>query len=85
MGTWPREEMLSELKQFVGKELLEGRDAGLDEHTPLLEWGVIDSLSVAELVSFTSERFEIDVPQREVTPDNLKDLDAYVGMLMRLG
>lgn len=80
-----RDEMLSELKQFVGKELLEGRDAGLDEHTPLLEWGVIDSLSVAELVSFTSERFEIDVPQGEVTPDNLKDLDAYVGMLLRLG
>ena len=79
-----REEMLTELKQFVGKELLEGRDAGLDEHTPLLEWGVIDSLSVAELVSFTHERFEVDVPQSEVTPNNLKDLDAYVGMLMRL-
>ena len=80
-----REEMMSELKQFVGEELLDGRDTGLDEHTPLLEWGVIDSLSVAELVSFTSERFEIDVPQQEVTPDNLKHLDAYVGMLMRLG
>ena len=79
-----REEMLSELKQYVGRELLDGRDAGLDEHTPLLEWGVLDSLSVAELVSFTSERFEIDVPQGEVTPDNLKDLDAYVGMLMRV-
>ncbi len=79
-----REEMLSELKQYVGRELLDGRDAGLDEHTPLLEWGVLDSLSVAELVSFTSERFEIDVPQDEVTPDNLKDLDAYVGMLMRV-
>ena len=77
--------MLSELKQYVGRELLDGRDAGLDEHTPLLEWGVLDSLSVAELVNFTSERFEIDVPQGEVTPDNLKDLDAYVGMLMRLG
>ena len=79
-----REEMLSELKQYVGRELLDGRDAGLDEHTPLLEWGVLDSLSVAELVNFTSERFEIDVPQGEVTPDNLKDLDAYVGMLMRV-
>jgi acyl carrier protein len=79
------EEMLSELKQYVGRELLDGRDAGLDEHTPLLEWGVLDSLSVAELVAFTSERFEIDVPQGEVTPENLKDLDAYVGMLMRLG
>jgi acyl carrier protein len=45
---------------------------------------VIDSLSVAELVSFTNERFGIDVPQSEVKPENLKDLDSYTGMLMRL-
>jgi acyl carrier protein len=77
--------MLSELKDFVGTELLDGRDNGLDEHTPLLAWGVIDSLSIAELVSFTSERLGIDVPQSEVKPENLKDLDAYVGMLRRLG
>jgi acyl carrier protein len=76
--------MLDELKRFVASELLDGRGAGLDEHTPLLEWGVIDSLSVAELLSFTSERFEIDVPQSDVTPENLKDLDSYVGLLTRL-
>jgi acyl carrier protein len=80
-----RDEMLGELKEFVGRELLDGRDAGLDEHTPLLAWGVIDSLSVAELISFTTERFDIDVPQSEVNPDNLKDLDAYVALLTRLG
>ena len=80
-----RDEMLSELKRFVGRELLDGRDERLDEHTPLLAWGVIDSLSVAELVSFTNERFGIDVPQSEVKPENLKDLDSYARMLMRLG
>ena len=79
-----RDEMLGELKEFVVRELLDGRDAGLDEHTPLLAWGVLDSLSVNVLVSYTSERFGIDVPQGEVTPENLKDLDAYVEMLMRL-
>jgi acyl carrier protein len=79
-----RDEMLGELKQFVVRELLDGRDTGLDEHTPLLAWGVLDSLSVNVLVSYTSERFGIDVPQAEVTPENLKDLDAYVAMLMRL-
>jgi acyl carrier protein len=78
------DEMLGELKQFVVRELLDGRDTGLDEHTPLLAWGVLDSLSVNVLVSYTSERFGIDVPQAEVTPENLKDLDAYVAMLMRL-
>jgi len=79
-----REDMLVELKDFVGRELLDGRDAGLDEHTPLLEWGLIDSLSVAELLSFTSERFDIEVPLDDVTPENLKDLDAYLALLMRL-
>jgi acyl carrier protein len=76
--------MLGELKRFVGSELLDGRDAGLDEHTPLLEWGIIDSLSIAELVSFTDERFAITVPQSEVTPLNLKDLAAFVDLLARL-
>jgi len=75
--------MLGELRQFVISELLDGRDTGLDEHTPLLAWGVIDSLSVSVLVSFTTERFGIEVPQSEVTPENLKDLDAYVAMLTR--
>jgi len=75
--------MLGELRQFVVSELLDGRDTGLDEHTPLLAWGVLDSLSVNVLVSFTSERFGIAVPQSEVTPENLKDLDAYVAMLTR--
>ena len=78
-----REEMLGELKQFVVSELLDGRDMGLGEHTPLLAWGVLDSLSVNVLVSFTSERLAIEVPQSEVTPANLKDLDAYVEMLTR--
>jgi acyl carrier protein len=79
-----REEMLDELRGFVVRELLDGRDTGLDEHTPLLAWGVLDSLSVNVLISFTSERFGIEVPQSEVAPQNLKDLDSYVALLTRL-
>ena len=45
---------------------------------------MLDSLSVNVLVTFTKERFGIDVPSGEVVPDNLKDLDAYVAMLMRV-
>jgi acyl carrier protein len=79
-----REEMLDELRGFVVRELLDGRDTGLDEHTPLLAWGVLDSLSVNVLISFTNERFGIEVPQSEVAPQNLKDLDSYVALLTRL-
>ena len=80
-----RDEMLDELRGFVVRELLDGRDTGLDEHTPLLAWGVLDSLSVNVLIHFTSERFGIEVPPSEVAPKNLKDLDSYVSLLTRLG
>ena len=62
-----REEMLDELRGFVVRELLDGRDTDGDEH------GVEHR-----------ERFGIEVPQSEVAPQNLKDLDSYVGLLMRL-
>jgi acyl carrier protein len=80
-----REEMVDELRGFVVRELLDGRDTGLDEHTPLLAWGVLDSLSVNVLIDFTSERFGIEVPPSEVAPKNLKDLDSYVSLLTRIG
>ncbi len=80
-----REQMLGELKGFVVNEFLDGRDSGLDEHTPLLEWGVIDSISASQLVAFSKERFGVDVPQEELTPQNLQDLDSYLSMLERLG
>jgi 2-hydroxymuconate-semialdehyde hydrolase len=58
--------------------------AGLDQHTPRLEWGVIDSLSVVTLLAFTKERFGIEVPQSEVAPENLNDLASYVSLLDRV-
>lgn len=80
-----RAEMLDDLREFVVTEMLDGREAGLDAHTPLLAWGVLDSLSVNALVSYTNEHFGIDVPPDDVTPENLKDLDAYVSLLERVG
>ena len=80
-----RQQMLGELKGFVVNEFLDGRDSGLDEHTPLLEWGVIDSISASQLVAFSKERFDVDVPQEELTPQNLQDLESYLSLLERLG
>ena len=80
-----REQMLGELKGFVVTEFLDGRDSGLDENTPLLEWGVIDSISAAQLVAFSKERFAVEVPQSELVPQNLENLGAFQSMLERLG
>lgn len=77
-------ELLSELKAYVVEEFLDGRGEDFDEHTPLLEWGIIDSISVVKLTAFVRERFGIEIPQEEIVPPNLVDLSSLVAMLRRL-
>src|ERR1051326_2246359 len=77
-------EILNELKQFIANELLDGQDAGLDATTPLLEWGVIDSLAMVSLLSFIEKRFHISVPDEEVRPRNFENLQALADLLVGL-
>lgn len=44
----------------------------------LLETGVIDSVGVLELIQFVESRYEIEIPDAEVLPENLDSIDAIV-------
>jgi acyl carrier protein len=73
------------VKGYIVDEVLEGKEADkLDFQTPLLEWGIIDSLTVAGLVEFAKSRFTIDVPASELTPENLETIGSISAMLERL-
>jgi peptidyl carrier protein len=62
-------EISARLIAFIRERFLDG-DAGgeLDETSPLLEWGVINSLNTVILLSFISEEFG--------TPYSLENIDA---------
>jgi hypothetical protein len=79
-----RDEILAELRAFVAREYLEGRDDGLDEKTPLLEWGLINSFSLVALQGFMRSSFGVEVPHSELVAANLKDLGAITQMVLRL-
>jgi acyl carrier protein len=72
------------LHTFVVQEFLEGQGEDLDRDSPLLELGIIDSFSLAELVSWCDERFGIRIPERELTPENLASINALAQLLDRL-
>jgi acyl carrier protein len=73
------------LRSFVVDEFLEGNGDDLEPDSPLLELGIIDSFSLAEVVSWCEERFGIRIPERELTPDNLQSIEALAQLLDRLG
>lgn len=48
----------------------------LDRDDSLIEVGVIDSTGVLELIGFIEERYEIEVRDEEVLPENLDSIAA---------
>ena len=66
-----------QIRQFITSELI-SNDNGkkLEDATPLLESGIIDSLGMMRLVVFLENKFSIQVTDQELQPENFKNLDA---------
>ena len=78
------EEILGILRDYIAKDVLDGKDIGLEPSTPLLEWGVINSLEIVRLVGFVSRQFGVSVPGDKVTATYFKDLRALAGLVAEL-
>jgi acyl carrier protein len=77
------DQYIEPIRGYIVRHHLDGQD-DLDRHTPLLEWGVIDSLALTDVLAFIEDEFELFVPAEEITPENLRDLEAMGGLLSRL-
>lgn len=78
------DEIRAAVRQFVEQELLHGEDRGVDATTPLLEWGIIESLSLMSLLTFLERHFELSVPDSEMLPDNFQNLNTITDLVLRL-
>jgi acyl carrier protein len=73
-----------DLKKYIVEQILDGRDGNeLDFQTPLLEWGIIDSLTIVDIVVFVKDRFAIDLPASELVPENLESITALTALMER--
>jgi acyl carrier protein len=76
--------VLDILQDYVGREILQDPKVIIKLDTPLLEWGVLNSISTMQLIGFIRERFQIDVPPEEVVGANFKDLLSISQLLLQL-
>lgn len=79
-----QDEIVTSLKEYVVRHLLHGEGNGLDENTPLLEWGVINSLAMVGLISFIEEQFHVQVPDSEIKPASFESLQKIAAMVTKL-
>ena len=75
-GTYQR------LHAFVATELLNGDARDLDEKTPLLAWGVLDSMAMIQLTEFIERELAITIPTNELLDSsNLETLATITQMV----
>jgi acyl carrier protein len=73
------ESVRAEIRAYIVDNFLFGNEADLSDDQSLLEYGLIDSTGILELVGFLEERFAIQVPDEEMIPDNMDSIDRVVG------
>lgn len=72
------------IRAFIVEKFLEGHGEGLEVDSPMLELGIINSFSLAELVGWIETQWGIRIPDRELTPENLESIGALAELLGRL-
>ncbi len=75
-------EINNEIKQYFVSEVLDGKDVGLDYETPLLEWGVLNSLETVRLAKFIEEKWDIKIPNQSINAETFKDIKSISLLIM---
>ena len=70
---------------YIKQQLLSGQvDIDLSPEEDLLGSGLIDSLGMIQLLAFIEEKFEVKVPQQDMTIENFMTVEAIGNYLERL-
>lgn len=79
------EEVIAQLHTYFAQDVLDSRDIGLDRTTPLLEWGVINSLEIVRLLAFIQTTFAVEIPLHQLTAERFTNLSSIAKLIMENG
>jgi len=73
--------ILQDIRNYIVDNILFGDGERLDEDTSFRESGILDSTGFLELITFAEEKFDIQVDDSEVVPENfdtVRKMSEYV-------
>ena len=69
------DEIKAKVKEFILREFLPGEDPNeLQQDTPLITGGILDSIATLKLVAFLEEQFGVSIAAHEADVDHLNTL-----------
>ena len=76
------EEIKGKVKKFILDEFLPGESPeALNDETPLITGGVLDSIGTLKLVSFLEETFNIQIKAHKADFSNLNTISDIAGLV----
>nr|BBH88072.1 hypothetical protein KTC_28230 [Thermosporothrix sp. COM3] len=78
-----RDEIIKRLQIYVEQQVLDGRSHGVDEDTPLLEWGIINSMEMVRLLAFLREQFQVDIPPDKMVAAHFANLASIADLVLK--
>ena len=77
-----KEAIASTVKDFILREFLPAEDPReLQETTPLITVGILDSIATLKLVAFLEERYQIGVGAHEATVEHLNTITDIANLV----
>lgn len=64
------------IREYISRELVRNAALPIEDSTPLLDSGILDSLSLLRLVVFIQDRFAIVMDDLDVVPEHFASVDA---------
>lgn len=72
------------IKDYIARELLADRPGlRLENDTPLIQQGIVDSLGVFLLAGFIEERFDVKIEEEDVLLENFATVDRITDLVFR--
>lgn len=72
------------LREFLLNDVLQGDVDELEADTPLLETNLLDSIALVRTLVFVEARFDVRIPDTEVTPESFRSLRTLSRHIARL-
>ncbi len=77
------QEIRQTIREFITCELIRDESYPLKDDEGIISNGLMDSFSLAELGVFVEDRYNIYIPDADLTVDQMDTLDLIVARIMR--
>lgn len=70
------------IRQFLHESILQDENIAIENDTPLISGGIMDSISTLKMVDFLEKKFSIEFQPHEVDQENLNTIDLIAQFVL---